>query len=226
MYTTHRSQKSFLSALLVLFAAWLPVSTAGAQDESFERGSQVISGFSGPVFDLSRETEDADAEDGDGVEFEADWAFGGSYQYFLSSKLSLEASLTFATGEGELEGPGADDPEDSDDEEDEDSESGNGAAENVSANALYFTGGVVYNFSPGGRFRPYVTAGAGMVRIDVDGSATSRPAGVFGAGVLIGLSRSLLVRVDARDHLYTLDQGGGSNTRNDLSLTGGVSFRF
>ena len=207
MSTTHSNQKSFLSALLVLFAAWLPVSSVSAQDESFERGSQVISGFSGPWFGLSGQTEDADAEDGDGVEFEADWAFGGSYQYFLSSKLSLEASFILGTGEGEREGPGADDPEDSDDEENEDSESGNGAAEEVSANALYFTGGIVYNFSPGGRFRPYVTAGAGMVRSDVDGSATSRPAGVFGAGLLIGLSRSLLVQVDARDYLYTLDQG-------------------
>ena len=100
MSTTHCNQKSFLSALLVLCAAWLPVSTAGAQDESFERGSQVISGFSGPLFDLSGETEDADAEDGDGVEFEADWAFGGSYQYFLSSKLSFGGELHLGDGRG------------------------------------------------------------------------------------------------------------------------------
>jgi len=43
---------------------------------------------------------------------------------------------------------------------------------------------------------------------------------------MLTVSQSLLVRVDARDHLYTLDQGGGSTTRNDLSLTGGVSVKF
>ena len=146
----------------------------------------------------------------------------------MTPKLSVEASFTYGTGEGEREGPGADDPEDSDngdENEDSESEDENGAGENVSANALYFTGGIVYNLSPGGRFRPYVTAGAGLVRIDVGGS-TSRPAAVLGGGLLIALTRTVLVRVDARNQVYTLDQGGSSSMHYDLSLMGGVSFRF
>ncbi len=152
-----------------------------------------------------------------------EWYFGGSYDYFLTSKLSLQASAAFATGEGELEGLGEDDPEDADDESGEEDENGEGE---LGANGLYLTGALVYHFRPDGRLRPYLTAGGGLVRIDVEGNTDSRPAGVFGGGVLVGLSRSVLIRVDAHDTLYTLDTGAGSTTRNDLSLTGGLSFRF
>jgi hypothetical protein len=83
----------------------------------------------------------------------------------------------------------------------------------LSGNALYFTGGLVYNFRPQSPFTPYVTAGFGLVRIDVDGNRESRPAGVFGGGLMIAISKSVLIRVDARDHLYTLNQEGSSATR-------------
>ena len=50
MFTIQR----FYAVLLVWFVGWLPV-TAVAHDESFERGSQLISGFTGPFFELGGE---------------------------------------------------------------------------------------------------------------------------------------------------------------------------
>jgi outer membrane beta-barrel protein len=211
--------------LLSLFLALLAAPMARAQQSGLERGSQLITGFTGPIFDLGGEPEDVEGDGTNGLEFESDWAFGGSYQYFLTPNLSLETSLTYGTGEGEIEGAGADDPED-DEGNGEEAEEENGEEGESSAHGLYFTGGIVYNFRPGGRLKPYVSAGAGLVRIDVDGSGTSRLAGAFGAGLLLRLSESLLLRVDGRDYLYTLDQGGSSSTRSDLALTGGVSIQF
>ncbi len=220
-------RSSLLLIVLSLSLASLPAATSSAQENGFQRGSQLITGFTGPFYDLSGEP--ADIETGDtGLEFESDWAFGGTYSYFLTPNLSIEASLTYGTGEGEIEEPGSDDPEDEDGEE-EGSEEENGEEGEEgerSAHGLYLTGGITYNFRPQDKFNPYVSAGAGLVRVDVDGSSSSRPAGTFGGGLLISLSESLLVRVDARDHLYTLDQGGSSSTRNNLSLTGGISFKF
>lgn len=221
-------RSSVLLIVLTLSLASLPAATAGAQENGFQRGSQLITGFTGPFFDLSGEPGDVESGDASGLEFESDWAFGGSYQYFLTPKLSIEASLTYGTGEGEVEGSGSDDPEDENGgEEGSEEETGEEGEEGErSAHGLYLTGGITYNFRPQNRFNPYVSAGAGLVRVDVAGSSSSRPAGVFGGGLLVGLSKSLLVRVDARDHLYTLDQGGSSSTRNNLSLTGGISFKF
>ena len=169
-----------------------------------------------------------DNEGSEGTEFESDWALGGSYQYFLTSNLSLEASVTLSRGEGELEGAGSDDSEDNDGEENgnDKNENGNGDEGGASGNALYITGSIVYNFRPQARLMPYVIAGAGLIRIDVDSRNTSRPAGVFGGGLLLRVSDSILIRADARDHVYTLDQRGSSSTFNDLSVTGGVSFKF
>jgi hypothetical protein len=222
MSRTHCPDKS-ITLLAVLVAAALGVGSAGAQEDSFEPGTQLLSGFFGPSFDLGGKGEDVEGVEG--IEFESEWHFGGSYQYFLTSRLSLEASAAFASGEGEIEGPGEDDGEDSDDENaEEEEEDENG--EEAGANGIHITGALVYHFRNQGRLRPYVTGGGGLVRIDVDGTTDSRLAGVFGGGVLIGLSPSVLVRVDARDTLYTLDTGGDSSTRNDLSVTGGLSFRF
>lgn len=228
MKTPKSHRRSFLLlVVLSMSLASLAGATATAQETGFQRGSQLITGFTGPFFDLSGEPEDIESGDA-GLEFESDWAFGGSYQYFLTPKLSIEASLTYGTGEGEIEGPGSDDPEDEDGEEEgaEEENGEEGEEGERSAHGLYLTGGITYNFRPQDRFNPYVSAGAGLVRVDVGGSSSSRPAGVFGGGLLLSLSKSLLVRVDARDHLYTLDQGGSSSTRNNLSLTGGVSFKF
>jgi hypothetical protein len=44
--------------------------------------------------------------EGNGIEFQSNWAFGGSYQYFPTPKLSVEASFICGTGEAEFEGPG------------------------------------------------------------------------------------------------------------------------
>lgn len=197
-----------MTGLFSLSGVLIAATAASAQEEGLERGTQLVSGFFGPFFNLTGDSEDADNLGSEGSEFQSEWAIGGSYQYFLTPKLSLEASVTFGTGEGEIEGSGNDDPED------------------VSGNALYATGSIVYYFPPQARVKPYVIAGAGLVRIDVDNRNSSRPTGVFGGGVLFGVSKSVLIRADARDHVYRLDQGGSSSAFNDLSLTGGVSFKF
>ena len=211
-----------VTGLLSLTGVLIAATAASAQEEELERGTQLVSGFFGPFLNLTGDSEDADDLGSEGTEFESEWAIGGSYQYFLTPKLSLEASVTFGNGEGEVEGSGNDDPEDGDNEENGEAEDENGDNGGVSGNALYVTGSIIYNFRPEARVKPYVIAGAGLVRIDVDNRNSSRPAGVFGGGVLIGVSKSVLIRVDARDHAYRLDQGGSSSTFNDLSLTGGV----
>ncbi|HEY7816652.1 MAG TPA: outer membrane beta-barrel protein [Vicinamibacteria bacterium] len=221
-----RYPNKLITALAVLAAAGLGVGSAGAQEDSFEPGTQLLSGFLGPSFDLGGEGEDVEGQEG--IEFESEWHLGGSYQYFFTPKLSLEATAAFVSGEGEIEGPGEDDGEDSDDEEsdDENGEEEEDGEEEIGGNAVHITGALLYHFRPQGRLRPYVTGGGGLVRVDVDGTTDTRPAGVFGGGLLIGLSPSVRVRVDVRDTLYTLDSGGDSTTRSDLSLTGGLSFRF
>jgi len=74
------------------------------------------------------------------------------------------------------------------------------------------------------------------VRLDAGrGGTQSQFAGVFGGGVLFDLSKRLLVRVDIREYIYSVDpisldtsipREGANETANDLSLTGGVSFVF
>src|SRR5262245_17001709 len=88
---------------VALLTPGLTGTSASAQQEPFQSGSQLVTGFTGPIFDLGGEPEDTEGQDVSGVEFESDWAFGGSYQYFLTPKLSVEASLVYGTGEGEIE---------------------------------------------------------------------------------------------------------------------------
>ena len=236
-----RSGLCFRMFLLVfLLAIWSIPATAQEEERRaiIDAGDHLLTGFAGRQFS-------DDPFEGDEAESESEWNFGGSYLYHLTPHWGVEADVLFSPGKvdsegADLEGADSDEEEDSDGEEGNDGmgEDDDGMSEDDGAvfDTLYFTGNVVYNFLPDRKLMPFVTAGAGLVRLDAErGGAQSQFAGVFGGGVLFALSKRLLVRVDIRDYIYSVDptsleastpREGTNETANDLSLTGGVSFVF
>jgi hypothetical protein len=73
---------SSVSSGLLVATACLLGSPAAAQTDPFERGTQLVSGFTGPSFDLSGESEGDDVEGEEGIELETEWVFGGSYHLY------------------------------------------------------------------------------------------------------------------------------------------------
>ena len=231
-----RSGLCFRMFLLVfLLAVWSIPATAQEEERRaiIDAGDHLLTGFAGRQFS-------DDPFEGDEAESESEWNFGGSYLYHLTPHWGVEVNVLFSPGKGDPEGADSDEEEDSDGEEGNDAmgEDDDGMSEDDGAvfDTLYFTGNVVYNFLPDRKLMPFVTAGAGLVRLDAErGGAQSQFAGVFGGGVLFALSKRLLVRVDIRDYIYSVDptsleastpREGTNETANDLSLTGGVSFVF
>lgn len=198
----------------------------------FERGAQLVSGVAGwQSFGLEDESESGEQELSEAM------TYGGSYQYFVTPRVSFEAAFQFGPTSADVEGAGDDDVEENGDDDDngDDGEDDDGANVNV----VYVTGAINYNLRRGGRFIPFVTAGGGAVSLDVSGAGTdSTLAGMVGAGLLFAWTDRLLLRADVRDYIYSANSlsaaslqalmlpDGFNGTVYDLSVTGGVSWRF
>ena len=204
----------------------MPIPAEAQAPGLFERGSQVVSGVVGwQSFGLEDESDGAEQELGEAL------TFGGSYRYVLTPRVSLEGAVQFGPTSADVESAGdGDGGETADDGEDDD-----GAGVNV----LYLTGSINYNLRRSGRFVPFVTAGGGTVSLDVSGGGTdSSLAGMFGAGLLFAWTDRFLLRADVRDYVYSAKGLSATSLRtlmlpddfnrtvNDLSVTGGVSWRF
>ena len=207
-----------------------------------ESGTQLISGLVGQQsFDIGGALEETGGDLDEGL------IYGGTHQYSLTSRLAIEGAFLFgpASGEGDDDGPG-DEGEDSGDEnesddgddgdDDGDDASGDGDDTDGDVNTIYVTGALVYHFRDRGRFLPFVMGGGGVTAIDAGGGGTQTQfTGVVGGGVLFTLTDRWLLRADLRNHVHSVDApvgapgnaaAGGSQTVNDLSLSGGVSWRF
>ena len=228
-----RKHPSSAVGLAVVMIAASATAVEAQSSRPFERGHRLVNLAVGQQFSVQEnenESEGSESEEGEGL------TFGGSYQHFLTPRVSLEAAVHYSPSSGEIEG-GSDD----DGENGENGDNGNNGADDGEdgdagrVNVLYVTGGINYYLRSGGRFIPYVTAGGGVVSVRATGAGTSaKPAGMVGAGVLFAVTDSLLLRADLRDYLYSganlgatavAPSGSGSMT-NDLSWTGGISWRF
>lgn len=215
---------------LVSILAGLLLSTVAVPAFAQEKGTQLITGFAGQLsFDAFGQIDD----DVTGVELEGGWNFGGRYQYHLTSHWAVEANVMYSPAEVEFELFDDDFEGNDDDDGDNDNGDDDDGFDDDDGNATYFTGNVVYNFWPDRKLMPFVTAGAGIVRSDPTGDdASSELTGVFGGGVLYNATDQLAFRFDIRDYIHSVELGplaGGilqDETVNNLSITGGVSFRF
>ena len=231
--------------LAIAMIACAPAPAAAQAPGRFERGAQLVSAFVGS---LSSDLEDAST----GVERELDSAttFGGSYRYVLTPRLSVGATVEYASTSVEAErggddgnDDGNDDDEDTDDDDDDGEDGDNGEDDEdddgASVDVLYVTGGLNFNIRRGGRFIPFVTAGGGFVSLDVSGAGTeSTPTGMVGAGLLFAMTDRILLRADIRDYIYDSDTLSAAALQalmfsdtvtgvvNDLSMTAGVSWQF
>ncbi len=218
--------------LAVVMIAASATAVEAQSSRPFEPGNRLVNIAVGQQFSLQEnesQDNDSEREESEGL------TFGGSYQHFLTPRVSLGAAVHYSPSSGEMEGGGDDDDGENGDNgnngaNDDDGEDGNGRV-----NVLYVTGGINYHLRSGGRFIPYVTVGGGVVSLRATGAGTnSKPAGMIGAGVLFAVTDSLLLRADLRDYLYSganlgatsVTPGGSSSMVNDLSWTGGISWRF
>lgn len=109
-----------------------------------------------------------------------------------------------------------------------------GAPINSNRNLNIFTGGakLMLGISPGASpIGFHVGAGPALIRRGTDVTAQSSSSTDFGAvvggGVRLPLSGGIAIRADAEDYIYKGSFGSSSDqTRNDLVLSTGLSFRF
>ena len=228
---THRNAVGTHLILGVFLATFMVTAgpTPAEAQAPFDRGAQLVSGFAGSLSSgLEDESGTAERELGEAT------TYGGSYRYMLSPRVSIEAAVEFARTSADAEAAG-DGAAGENGQNRDDGEDGDGARVNV----LYLTGSINLNLRRGGRFIPFVTAGGGAMSVDTGGAGTDTTlAGLFGAGVLFAVTDRFLLRADARDYLYAgsslspaslgtlMFPDGFSGIVNDLSLTGGVSWRF
>ena len=248
MMDTRAEQRGVGVAVAVAFVAAVSTGSAEAQGTGtvLETGTQLISGLVGQQsFDIGGKLEDAGGDLDEGL------IYGGTYQYSVTARLAIEGAFLFSAASGEQDdgGPGenGDDGEDGDGTDDgdngdngddgDDGEGDGGEVEDddeTDANTLYATGALVYHFREGGRLLPFVMGGGGFTTVDAGGTRETRFTGVVGGGVLFALTDRWLLRGDVRNHVHSVDvpvatpsgSSSGSRTVNDLSLSGGVSWRF
>lgn len=185
---------SFAVGLAVVMIAASATALEAQSSRPFEPGNRLVTISIGQQFSVQEnESEGNEREEGEGL------TFGGSYQHFLTPRVSLEAAVHYSPSSGEMEGGSDDHGENGENGEN----GGNGAddGEDGSVNVLYVTGGINYHLMSRGRFIPYVTAGGGVVSVRATGAGTNaKPAGMVGAGVIFAVTESLLLRADLRDY--------------------------
>ena len=226
---THPSPAVGIAVVMIAASA---TAVEAQSSRPFERGHRLVNLAVGQQFSVQEnESEGSEREEGEGL------TIGGRYQHFLTPRVSLEAAVHYSPSSGDMEGG---DANGSDDNGENGDNGGNGADDDEDGdaggvNVFYVTGGINYHLRSGGRFIPYVTAGGGVVSVRATGAGTSaKPAGMVGAGVLFAVTDSLLLRADLRDYLYSganlgataVAPSGSSSMANDLSWTGGISWRF
>ena len=88
-----------------------------------------------------------------------------------------------------------------------------------------YRGNLLYNFLPGARFRPFLTAGLGLESTEVDSDNADGPGANVGGGVRWLLSDHWGLRLDGR---YVLADVGGSidEVQNNIEATAGIVFAF
>lgn len=86
---------------------------------------------------------------------------------------------------------------------------------------------------PAGMVEPYVAAGAGVRRLELDPIArpevrsTTDPVGTLAAGARVDLWRPVAIRFEVRDHVSRFDatETGSSKLQNDVLVTLGLTVR-
>ncbi len=107
---------------------------------------------------------------------------------------------------------------------------------------MYFNGNVLYHFTMGSKFTPFVTAGLGIAVLDIDrdnrGDSETNLAYNFGGGVWVPMNNRLSLRMELRDYIYSVDGISEESavaldlprdfraTMNDLAFLTGVNIGF
>ncbi|HKQ18577.1 MAG TPA: OmpA family protein [Candidatus Eisenbacteria bacterium] len=127
--------------------------------------------------------------------------FGGILGFRLASSLALEARGNFGSHDSVLGAGGLD--------------------------ILHGEGNLTW-FVGGGAIRPYLTAGAGAVRLSADGNSESRFAWNAGMGFAIRISDKVGLRIDGRDISYKVfvPSDGEERFRHGPEIFGGISLGF
>ena len=88
-----------------------------------------------------------------------------------------------------------------------------------------YRGNLLYNFAPGARLRPFLTAGLGYEKGDIDSANANGPGLNVGGGVRWLFSDHWGVRLDGR-YVFTDVGGSVDEAQSNLEATAGVVFAF
>ena len=186
------TEKSLTLLRLSLFGILTLVASPVNAQETIEAGDMLITGvFGTQSFGLEGEEGDEGEDDG-GAELETAITFGGGFRYALTSRWGLEGNIQFSPTSASFEVDDIDEEGDDDDSGDDDSDDSNdNGDDDRSVNSSYYTAGVTFNLLRGRTFIPFVTAGGGGVMLEISGGGSeTKLVGMFGAGVLFGVSRA------------------------------------
>ncbi len=189
-------RKTILALVAVPLLLLAPPATAG-KGESFDWEFGPYAGFGSLD----------DHEDDDGTAFDPEGGFiaGARVGFFLHPRWSLEASYQHLDAETGLDSslglPDQDFDVDS------------------------FRFNVLFNFNPGGLFRPFLTAGIGSESLDITDIGDDTAAGLnAGIGLRWFTSEHFAIRADGR--YVTVDYEGLDDRQNNLEGTLGLSWTF
>lgn len=232
-----RSLCGAAATLLVVCVTAGPVRAgAGAEREAGQverseatvgRGPALGMVLGGNVFDVGERLQDF------GRAYDNRMSVGARLQYAVSPRWAVEGSLLFTAANLDLTGVRIEEGKLREvPREDR-------LVDEVDVATYYTMANFILNLQTTGEWIPYVTAGAGVVTLDVAGAGVeNRPGGNLGVGALFVPSESFAVRLEVRDYFYDLGDldvatsGALSlppsidETINDLAFSIGLSYLF
>lgn len=206
---------------------------SGSSAQSSEGPAAVVTGFTfgailgGNIFDIGEHLQ------GVGRAYDNRLSVGARLHYALSPRFAVEGSLLFTPASTSLTGVRLDPGELAETPQED------RLVDEVNVATFYSMANLVLNLQTRGEWVPYVTAGAGIVTLDVDGAGVEhRPGGNFGLGAWFVPSHRFAVRLEVRDYIYRLGDLERSSfealslpasfdeTINDLAFSVGASYLF
>jgi len=155
----------------------------------------------------------ADLDDAGRVDFRTGFNTGGGGAYQFNEHLALRLNFNFARAEARAEGQGL------------------AGVDGKKFNRYLYEADVQFRYPLRGGWTPYALLGAGGVTVERDvarmKSRFTKGAGKAGLGLgYLVPRRNVGLHVQATGWIYQWDRYGFDRTQLDLTLSGGISYRF